>query len=91
MAEVPPLPAAPDDPPGEAGPMPLGMRKQGLADMLEGKLEQGYTIEDRTDTEATLVTRGRRRRRWFGLSRRGEELKQRISIDEGGGRASRKL
>jgi hypothetical protein len=89
MAEVPP--SAPDDPRSEADPMTLGMRKQGLADMLEGKLEQGYGIEERTDTEATLVTRGRRRRRWFGLSRRGEEFKQRISIDEGGGRASRKL
>ena len=79
------------DHPAEAGPMPLELRKQGLVDMLEGKLEQGYGIEDRTDTEATLVTRGRRRRRWFGLSRRGDEFKHRISIDERGGRTSRKI
>ena len=56
------LPATPE----EAGAMTVGMRKQGLADMLEGKLEQGYGIEDRTDTGATLVSRGRRRRQWFG-------------------------
>jgi hypothetical protein len=67
------------------------MRKQGLADMLEGKLEQGYTIEDRTDTEATLVTRGRRQRRWFGLHRPGEELRQSISINEDGGTTRRAL
>jgi hypothetical protein len=75
----------------EAGPMPLELRKQGLEDMLGGKLEQGYGIEDRTDTEATLVTRGRRRRRWFGLSRRGDKFKHRITIDERGGRTSRKI
>lgn len=66
-------------------------RKQGLADMLEGKVEQGYTIEDRGDTEAVLMTRGRRRRSWFGLSRRGGELRQSISIGEDGGTIRRKL
>ena len=71
--------------------MTLSMRKQGLAAMLEGKLEQGYRIEDRTDTQATLVDEGRRRRRWFGLSRSGENLKQRLSIDEVGRRVSRQL
>jgi hypothetical protein len=77
--------------PAEAGPMTLELRKQGLENMLEGKLEQGYGIEDRTDTEATLVTRGRRRRHWFGLSRRGDAFKHRITIDERGGRTSRKI
>jgi hypothetical protein len=77
--------------PAEAGPMPLELRKQGLEDMLDGKLEQGYGIETRTDTEATLVTRGRRRRRWFGLSQRGDKFKHRITIDERGGRTSRKI
>lgn len=83
--------AVPVDAPGKAGPITLDRRKQGLADMLEGKLEQGYGIEDRTDTEVTLVTRGRRRRQWFGLSRSGLELRQRISINEDGETTRRKL
>ncbi len=78
MAEPKPFPTAAE-------------RKQGLATMLEGKLDQGYTVEDRTDTEATLVTRGRRHRRWFGLSRAGEELRQSITINEDGGTTRRKL
>ncbi len=88
MAEPHPAPIATED---RAGPPTLSMRKQGLADMLEGKVEQGYTIEDRTDTGATLVTRGRRQRRWFGLNRKGAELRQSISINEDGGTTRRTL
>ena len=66
-------------------------RKQGLANVLEGKAEQGYSIEDRTDTEAVLVTKGRRRRQWFGFSRPGDELRQSISINEDGAMVRRKL
>jgi hypothetical protein len=91
MAVAPPIPSAPVQPPSDGRPMPLDLRKQGLADMLEGKVEQGFGIEDRTDTEATLVTKGRRHRSWFGVSRSGEEFKQRVSVDESGARATRKL
>jgi hypothetical protein len=91
MAEAPPSPVSSDKPARKADPMSLGLRKQKLADMLEGKLDQGYEIEDRTDTEATLVDQGRRRRRWFGASRSGEKLEQRLSVDEAGVRISRQL
>ena len=58
-------------------------RKQTFADMLATKVEQGYGIESQTDTEAVLVTSGRRRR--FRSALAGK--RQRISID-GEGRTS---
>ena len=87
MADSLPFPATRD----QAGSMPLAGRKQALANVLDGKVEQGYTIEDRTDTAATLVSRGRRGRHWFGLTRNGDELRQNISIDSEGAMAMRKL
>jgi hypothetical protein len=53
-------------------------RKQKFAEMLAAKVEQGYDIESQTETEAVLVTRGRRR--MFRSSLEGK--RQRLSIDE---------
>ena len=55
-------------------------RKARLADVLVAKTEQGYEIESQTDTEATLVTKGRRR--WLGIGANAAETRQIISIDE---------
>ena len=87
MAETLLSPATRD----HASSLTLGVRKQALADILEGKVEQGYRIEDRTHTGATLVSRSRRRRRWFGVSRSGNELRQTVSVDAEGGMAMRKM
>jgi hypothetical protein len=59
---------------------PSGLRQREFAKMLAAKIEQGYEVESRGDTEAVLVTRGRRRR--FRPSLAGK--RQRISIDETG-------
>jgi hypothetical protein len=57
-------------------------RKLRLAKILLAKAEQGYRIESQTETEATLVTQGRRR--WFGMVGSDPETRQITSIDEQG-------
>jgi hypothetical protein len=59
---------------------PIELRKEAFASLLATKVEQGYDIESQGDTEAVLVTRGRRR--LFRSSMAGK--RQRISIDEQG-------
>jgi len=59
---------------------PSGLQKQELAEMLTEKIAQGYEVESQSDTEAVLVTRGRRRR--FRQTVAGK--RQRVSIDEQG-------
>ena len=59
------------------------LQKQEFAELLTAKIAQGYEVESQSDTEAVLVTRGRRRR--FRPSVAGK--RQRISID-GQGRLS---
>ena len=48
-----------------------------LAQLLERKRAQGYAIESQTDTEATLVIKGRKR--WF---RTTGDHRQRVEFDE---------
>ena len=59
----------------------LDTRKQKLAQMLDVKLEQGYRVESRGDTEAVLYTQGRRS--LFGLFGTGEGARQMISVSRG--------
>lgn len=63
----------------------LELRKQQLAETLRKKVEQGYVVESQTDTEAILLSKGRRGK-WFGLAHGGHDTRQTISID-GQGRA----
>jgi hypothetical protein len=67
----------------------LDVRKRKLEQMLEAKLEQGYRIESRGDTEAVLFTQGHRS--WFGLFGKGEGARMMISVDEQGAAKTRKL
>jgi hypothetical protein len=62
-------------------------RKQALEELIAAKVEQGYEVETQSDTEAVLVTRGRRRR--FRSSLAGK--RQRVSIDETGRARTRGL
>ena len=55
-------------------------RHEKFAQLLATKVEQGYDIESQGETEAVIVTRGRRRR--FRSQMVGK--RQRISIDEEG-------
>ena len=62
-------------------------RKQALGDMIAVRVAQGYEVETQSDTEAVLVSRGRRRR--FRPSVEGK--RQRVSIDEQGRLSTRGL
>ena len=57
-------------------------RKARLAEVLVAKTKQGYEIESQTDTEAVLVTKGRKR--WFGMGGNSSSTRQITSIDEQG-------
>jgi hypothetical protein len=63
-------------------PLSHEQRKQLLAETLVKKLEQGFRIESQTDTDAILVTKGRRR--GFGIFGNEAETRQTTSIDEQG-------
>ena len=67
----------------------LDQRKERLAQALDKKVEQGYQIESQTDTDAILVTRGRRR--WFGILASDAGTRQSTSIDEQGRTTTRTL
>ena len=64
-------------------PLSVDQRKQRLAATLEKKVEQGYQIESQTETAATVVTKGHRRR-WFGMIAGGTDTRQTLSIDDQG-------
>ena len=60
---------------------------QAFGEMIAGKIAQGYEVESRSDTEAVLVTRGRRR--MFRPSIGGK--RQRVSLNEHGRLSARRL
>ena len=62
-------------------------RKVRLAAVLVAKTEQGYEIESQTDTEAVLVTKGRKR--CFGMGGNNSSTRQVTSIDEQGNARTR--
>ena len=71
-------------------PAAVDTRKEKFAQLLRAKLEQGFVIESQGETEAVLVTRGRRS--WFGLlARRGTGARQLISVDDQGAAKTRRL
>ena len=55
-------------------------RRERFTQLLTAKVEQGYDVESQGETEAVIVTRGRRRR--FRSTEVGN--RQRIGIDEQG-------
>ena len=67
----------------------LEQRKELFAEVLRRKLEQGYEIESQTETEAILVTKGRRR--WSGMLGSKPDTRQSTSIDEKGQPSTRPL
>jgi hypothetical protein len=75
--------------PATDAPLSLEERKERLAATLLAKLEQGFQVVSQTDTEAILVTKGRRR--WFGIARSGADSRQTTSIDEQGRARTRPL
>jgi hypothetical protein len=78
---VAPLPESPPHPaPAQAAPDSTEAMKHALAAILSRKLEQGYEIESRTESDAVVTIRGRRR--WFGLAPHGASTRQRISFDD---------
>src|SRR3954451_15971934 len=81
------LPTA-DESPMQATSITVDERKRKLSLILANKVEQGYTIESQTDTDAVLETRGRSR--WFGLRGRAPGSRQQISIDGQGRSTTRK-
>jgi hypothetical protein len=56
------------------------LRAKRFAVLLAAKVEQGYVVESQSETEAVVVTRGRRRR--FRSQLDGK--RQRVSIDAEG-------
>jgi hypothetical protein len=52
-----------------------------LEQVLAQKLEQGYQVESRGETDAIIVGKGRAR--WFGLSHEAGS-RQRVSVDDQG-------
>jgi hypothetical protein len=60
---------------------------QAFGEMIAGKIAQGYEVESQSDSEAVLVTRGRRR--MFRPSLGGK--RQHISINEHGRLSTRRL
>ena len=77
---TPPTPP-PTVPRGETGP-------EALARVVDVKLKQGYEVESRSDTQAVLVMKGRRR--WFGLANRPDSRYE-VTVDESGSAKSRRL
>jgi hypothetical protein len=67
--------AAPRTPPVDGTPVATAA----LARLLEAKGVQGYAVESQTDTEATLVIKGRKR--WF---RNSVDHRQHVAFDEHG-------
>jgi hypothetical protein len=60
---------------------PVGTRKDGLDAFLDEKVEQGYTIETRTDTHAIIARRPKGIRRFTGGADPGRYV---VEVDEDG-------
>lgn len=60
---------------------PLGTRKDGLDAFLEQKVDEGYTIETRTDTHAIIARRPKGIRRFTGGADPGRYV---VEVDEDG-------
>lgn len=58
---------------------PLGTRKDGLDALLEQKVDEGYTIETRTDTHAIIARRPKGIRRFTGGADPGRYV---VEVDE---------
>jgi hypothetical protein len=58
-----------------------GARKEGLDAFLEQKVEEGYTIETRTDTHAIIVRRPKGLKRFTSGADPGRYV---VEVDEGG-------
>ena len=80
--------SAVDASPMHSSSMTIDERKRKLSLILATKVDQGYTIESQTDTDAVLTARGRRL--WFGLRGHAPGSRQRIAIDEQGRSTTRK-
>jgi hypothetical protein len=65
----------------------LADRGRVLEQVLAQKLEQGYQVESRGETDAIIVGKGRSR--WFGLSNEAGS-RQRVSVDDQGVATMRK-
>ena len=78
-----------DEAPVVESPLSTSERKLRLAEILVTKTGQGYRIESQTDTDVTLMTKGRRR--WFGVVGSNTETRQITSIDEQGRAHTRAL
>jgi hypothetical protein len=60
---------------------PLGTRKDGLDVFLDQKVEEGYTIESRTDTHAIIALRPKGFRRFMSGADPGRFV---VEVDEDG-------
>ena len=60
---------------------PLGTRRDGLAAFLDQKVEEGYTIETRTDTHAIISRRPKGLRRFTSGADPGRYV---VEVDEDG-------
>ena len=60
---------------------PLGVRRDGLDAFLDQKVEEGYTIETRTDTHAIIARRSKGLRRFMSGADRGRYV---IEVDQDG-------
>ena len=60
---------------------PLGTRKDGLDAFLEQKVEEGYTIETRTDTHAIIARRPKGLKRFISGADPGRYV---VEVDEDG-------
>lgn len=60
---------------------PLGTRKVGLDSFLDRKVEEGYTIETRTDTHAIIARRPKGLRRLIGGADPGRYV---VEVDQEG-------
>jgi hypothetical protein len=54
-------------------------RVEALTRAIESRIEQGYTVQSKDDTQAVLVMKGRKR-----FMRASAETRQLITIDEAG-------
>jgi hypothetical protein len=60
---------------------PVGTRKDGLDAFLEQKVEEGYTIETRTDTHAIIARRPKGLKRF---TRAADPGRYAVEVDEDG-------
>jgi hypothetical protein len=66
----------------EPEPIGLDVRRDALAELIAGKLAQGYWVESQTDTEARLIARSRKS--WLVAGPRLPERRELAKVDEQG-------